>query len=330
MGLSSYCAVWLPGCQESSFRRLQAELKGGKDMKISKLFTVLLMIIVLIIPSNAAFAIQSSSQVKNQQYSTWLWDTNQIATNPDKILNFLSQNNVKNLYLQIDYNLKPDIYRSFIRKASSKNISVHALEGAPDWVSSDGITKQKKFFDWLAYYQKIAAINERFRGVHLDIEPYLSPEYNADMNKVIENYQSILLNSLDKSNSLKLSLGIDIPFWFDEVSYSTKYGSGSLAEWITKNIKNIVIMAYRDNATGDNGIINLVSKEMGLGKQYNTTITIAVETQKCAEGSYISFYEEGTNYMNSELEKVYINYKNNSNFGGFAIHDVVNWMKLKK
>lgn len=299
-------------------------------MSMPKFFTALFLTIVLIMPANVAFAGQSINVTNNNQYSTWLWDTNQITTNCDEILNFLSSNNVKNLYLQIDYNLKPDIYRSFIKKASMKNISVHALDGAPDWVSNDGVRKQKRFFDWLTNFQKTAGTNEKFKGANLDVEPYLNPNYDKNKNKILENYQAFLLNALNNCNSLKLSLSIDIPFWFDEVKYNTKYGTGSLAEWVIKNVKNVVIMAYRDSAAGDNGIINLVSKELALGKQYNTKVIIAVETQKCSEGDNISFYEEGLTYMNRELSKVYVNCNNNSSFGGFAIHDVINWMKLGK
>lgn len=55
-----------------------------------------------------------------------------------------------------------------------------------------------------------------------------------------------------------LTLSIDIPSWFDVITYSSKYGSGNLAEWIFKNIKNVTIMAYRDKALGSDGIVNIV------------------------------------------------------------------------
>lgn len=296
----------------------------------SKFFISLFMIIVLIMPTNTAFANQNNSKVTSKQYATWLWDTNQILKSQDKIINFLSTNNVKILYLQIDYNLKDEVYRSFIEKASTKNISVHALDGGADWVSDNGADSQKFFFDWLAKFQSTSSANEKFKGIHLDVEPYLNTDYNENMNRVLENYQALLLNALNNSESLGLPLYIDIPFWFDEIKYDTKYGTGSLAEWIIKNVKNVVVMAYRDSAIGDNGIINAVSRELDLGKQYNTLVTIAAETQKSAEGNYVSFNEEGYNYMNKELEKVYSNYKDNSSFGGFAIHHVISWMSLKK
>lgn len=299
-------------------------------MSISKLFISLFLSLILIMPANEAFASQNTSQIRNNQYSTWLWDTSQIVKSPDKIINFLSVNNVKVLYLQIDYSLKLDAYRSFINKASTKGISVHALDGSPDWVSDGASIKEKAFFEWLTKFQNSSLDKEKFKGVHLDVEPYLNSIYCSNKNKILENYESLLLNAFSDSKSLGLSLSIDIPFWFDGVEYSNKFGTGYLGEWIINNIKNVVVMAYRDTASGDNGIINSVSQELALGKKYNSNIIIAVETQKSDEGNYISFYEEGSSFMYKELDKVYSVYKDNSSFDGFAIHNLASWMNLKK
>lgn len=299
-------------------------------MSISKLFISIFLSLILIMPANEAFASQNTSQIRNNKYSTWLWDTSQIVKSPDKIINFLSANNVKVLYLQIDYSLKLDAYRSFINKASTKGINVYALDGSPNWTSDGASNKEKAFFEWLTKFQKSSPDKEKFKGVHLDVEPYLNSSYCTNKNKILENYESLLLNAFSDSKSLGLSLSIDIPFWFDGVEYSNRFGTGYLGEWVINNIKNVVVMAYRDTASGDNGIINAVSQELALGKKYNSNVIIAVETQKSDEGNYVSFYEEGSSLMYKELDKVYSVYKDNSSFGGFAIHNLTSWMNLKK
>ncbi|GKU26495.1 hypothetical protein [Clostridium folliculivorans] len=302
----------------------------------SKFFLALFMAVSLIIPTQALAANKNSvktpvvTQTTSTQNSTWLWDTQQIVSNSDTILNFAATNNVKNIYLQVNYSLKLDYYKNFIRKAAAKSISVQALHGAPDWASDNGAYKQQQLFDWLTKYQSSALINEKFNGVHLDVEPYLNTQYNQNMNGVIVNYQGLLLDAVSKTNALGIKLAVDVPFWFDGVTYNTKYGTGNLAEWIIKNVKNVVIMAYRDTAAGTNGIISVVSKELRLGKLYGTKVTVGVETQKSSEGDFISFYEEGRACMNQELNKVYISYSGNSSFDGFAIHHVMSWMVLRK
>ena len=301
-------------------------------MKISRLISVILLITITILPLNAvkAATVQASSIPSyNMGFSTWLWNTSEIVDNSDGIISFLVKNNVKVLYLQINYNLNNSYYKNFISKASKNNIAVQALDGSPDWVSTDGTTIQKKFFSWLTSYQKTATTTEKFKGVHLDVEPYSNSEYSTNPNKIIANYQNFILNSKNNCKKLNLDLGIDIPFWFNEVNYKTRYGSGNLAEWIFKNIKIVSIMAYRDTATGDNGINKIAEAEMNLCKKYNVKATIAVETGNVPDTPFITFFEEGQSYMYNQLNSVYLNYKSNSSFNGFAIHYLDSWLNMK-
>lgn len=301
-------------------------------MKLSKLFLTILLITILIVPSNIvnATTVQTNNSLTNNvNFSTWLWNTSKIVNNSDDIINFLVKNNVKVLYLQIDYSINHGNYRNFISKATKNNIMVEALNGSPDWVSENGTTLQNTFFDWLTIYQKASSLNEQFKGVHLDVEPYLNYNYSNNPNKEISNYQDFLLSSKNSCNQLNLNLGIDIPFWFNEVSYNTIYGSGNLTEWIFQNIKTITIMAYRDISSGDNGINKIAETEMNLCQKYNVKATIAVETGNVPDTTFVTFYEEGQTYMYNELNSVYTNYGTNSYFNGFAIHYLDSWMNMK-
>lgn len=318
---------WLPGLL---LEEILASLRGGVNMALSKFFGAFMLSITLILSTNVLTAKQNIYSKNSIQISTWLWNTQDIVSNSDSIINFLSNHNVRNLYLQVNYDLRIDIYKTFIKKATLKKISVYALNGSPEWVGPDGSNKQKQFLDWLVQYQNTSLENERFKGVHLDVEPYLNNIYESNPNQVIESYQECLISIINKSNTLELPVSVDIPFWFDEVKYNTKYGSGILADWIISNTKDVVIMAYRDNALGENGIIKLTDNEMMLGKQYNAKITIAVETQELSEENNLTFFEEGEMYMNKQLTIVYNNYKKNSAFNGFAIHSVTSWMSLSK
>lgn len=301
-------------------------------MNLSKLFLTILLITILIVPSNIvnATTVQTNNFLTNNvNFSTWLWNTSKIVNNSDDIINFLVKNNVKVLYLQIDYSMNYAKYRKFISKATKNNIIVEALDGSPEWVSANGTTLHNTFFQWLTKYQKAASLNEQFKGVHLDVEPYLNGRYSTIPNKTISKYQDFLLSSKNSCNKLNLNFGIDIPFWFNEVRYNTIYGSGNLAEWIFQNIKTISIMAYRDIATGDNGINKIAETEMNLCQKYNVKATIAVETGSVPDTTFVTFFEEGQSYMYNELNSVYTNYRTNSYFNGFAIHYLDSWMNMK-
>lgn len=59
-----------------------------------------------------------------------------------------------------------------------------------------------------------------FDGIHLDIEPYVLPQWAADHDAVIQTWESNLSAFLGKTSGSGLELGIDIPFWFDGYSAS--------------------------------------------------------------------------------------------------------------
>lgn len=69
-----------------------------------------------------------------------------------------------------------------------------------------------------------------------------------------------------KAQSFNLPLQLDIPFWYDEISYDTKYGNGILSEWLIDHSDGVTIMAYRDNSQE---IIKIAKNEIEYAKQMN-------------------------------------------------------------
>jgi hypothetical protein len=298
-------------------------------MKKLKTLTVFLLCLILMLPIKVTKVQAAEIPGQNVNTSTWLWNTSEIVTNSDTIIQFLLTNKVSTVYLQIDYSLDLAYYKSFIGKASANNIKVHALEGSTEWVSSGGGILYNNFFTWLNNYQRSSEAGQQFTGVHLDVEPYGNKLYSKSPNKVLENYQQFLISALDSCSSLNLELNIDIPFWFNTVQYKNKYGKGNLAEWIFQRVKNVTIMAYRDTAEGANGIIKISEAEMNLCKKYNVKATLAVETGRLDETPFVTFYEEGLLHMYTQLDIVRQYYSSHSSFNGFAVHYLENWMTMK-
>ncbi|MDZ5474033.1 amidase [Bacillus sp. 31A1R] len=290
--------------------------------KLSLIFLLGLGLMLSTIPSKAEANVRAP-------LSTWLWDTAKIQTKGDEILSFLEKQNVKQVYLQVNSQIPVSAYKQFISKASRKYIKVHALDGAPDWVSPNGGQHLKSMFDWLRAYQRQALPQERFSGVHLDVEPYLHSSWNSDYDNSVLAYQKMLSNAKVYSGQLKLPLGADIPFWFDEKMYNNSYGKGDLASWVIRNVHYISIMAYRDQAVGPNGIIELVKNEVNLANKLGKAIIIGVETGQSYEAQYVSFYEEGQAYMFNQLQLVQSAYSKVRNVS-FAIHYVDSWMAMKQ
>ncbi len=301
-------------------------------MKPSKLIPLFLFIALLFVPTTIAKAAPNkatATTISTQNYSTWLWNTNEITYNADNLLAFMVDNNVTDVQLQVNYGIDYAYYQDFISRAAANNIAVHALEGSPDWVMEGGVVSQDAFFAWLADYQANSAPEAQFKGIHLDVEPYhYSTGYGTDPNGVLGRYQDFLMNAKTQAANLQLNLAIDIPFWFNEVSYSTSYGNGNLAAWIFNNIKTVTIMAYRDFASGANGINQLAETEMNMARQYNVSATIAVETENIGDPTYVTFFEEGNAYMYNELNIVRQYFSKNRAFSGIGIHHLGSWMNM--
>lgn len=328
MGLTNDFIVRLPSCQAPF---LSLGLKGEKLMKILKGFICgIIALFVLgsqlgvIGMNNKVHAIESSTL---PEYSTWLWDTVKIVHEREATLTFLEEKQVKHVYLQINRNINATYYKEFISEAASMNIKVYALDGDPNWgTTSKGFTS---FLSWVTTYQQGADVNEKFVGIHLDIEPYLSPLWTSNYKAAVNKYQNALIAASKTAKSLDISFAVDIPFWFDEMNYKNKHGKGNLAKWAIGLTDEVSIMAYRDKAVGPNGIIELVKYEMNLANTLNKKVNIAVETMNLGNDGFLTFYEEGQAEMNTQLELVLNSYGNYPSFNGFSVHHVGSWMTLK-
>ncbi len=261
--------------------------------------------------------------------STWLWNTYEIVNNESEVLAFLQQQQVTDLYLQVDQQIEKSIYQQFIERATELNIKVHALDGAPNWATRNGIKKYKAFKDWLQSYQTSSSPEQRFAGIHLDVEPYLLPEWQKNQQSTIEYYQNFVRDFQLFAQEYDLQFGLDIPFWFDEISYrNKKYGRGTLSEWVINESDYLTIMAYRNFAEGTNGIIQLVKNELDYAEANGKKVIVAVETETSNEGNQISFANYGGHYLEEELLKVVDYYSQMSNFAGVAVHHYDSWRTL--
>lgn len=258
-------------------------------------------------------------------YGTWIWNTRKIVESPDSIIKFLKENAFSEVYLQIDQDIDAKYYKYFIKSASSNGINVYALEGNPDWILKSNRRQLDSFLNWVVKYNSSKLQDERFFGIHLDVEPYLLSIWQTDKTKAITEYMDYIsyLKFFGTKNGLKIA--VDIPFWFDEIKIPKQ--KINLAEYVISQVDSINIMAYRDRAES---IIEVVKNEIVYGKKHNKNIVISVETGNTSEGENITFYQEGLDFMWNEINKVNEYYKNSYNNYSFAVHYLENIMNMKK
>ncbi|MEW9669925.1 amidase [Ammoniphilus sp. 3BR4] len=282
---------------------------------------------MVIFPSPVGYTTEpADSSGQRKVLGTWLWNASTIETNGEGILAFLQKQQVNKLYLQISRKLSLQSYQTFIEQASVRGIEVFALDGAPNWASPGGERFSRQFFDWLKAYQQSSVPAQQFKGIQLDVEPYLDQGWKEDYQGTVFRYQDMIVASYTKARDMDLKFTLAVPFWFDNRSFSNSYGDGILAEWIILNSDEVVIMAYRDQAQQINP---LVEQEVRWANHHSKQVNIAVETRESAEGDRISFYEEGSAYMHQQLEEVSGKYSQDVSFNGLAIHHLMTWMDMK-
>jgi hypothetical protein len=271
----------------------------------------------------------SSNVSQTKVNSTWLWNTALIEKEPSSIIEFLLKNKVNQLYLQVNRDLPQKSYQQFIELASEKGIDIFALDGSEKWLD-DKDDRKELFIKWLHEYQENSSADQKFAGIHLDIEPYLNKKWKSNFEITVEKYQSILMEIKKEAGLLNLPLTVDIPFWFDNTIFSNKkYGKAALSNWVIRNTAGVTIMAYRDSADGKNGIYALTLNEISYASRYNKKVEIAIETKPLKNQDYLTFYEEGYEKMINVLNQLNSKYQKQRSFNGFAVHSYEYWKVLK-
>ncbi|WP_055108305.1 hypothetical protein [Paenibacillus ihumii] len=287
---------------------------------LRRLFFLLLASMIILSASNP---IRTEAATGKLPKATWLWHAKLIETKPDELLSFSASEGIHFIYLQISNKVDTSYYKNFIAKAHALGIRVHALNGAPNWALESNRSQLASFMKWIGDYQATAAEEEKFTGIHVDIEPYLLPEWKTDLNNVIKQWQSNVEFLVQESAKLRLPIAADLPFWLDK--YAASESKMSLSSWMISQFDSVTLMSYRDSASA---VISLAQQELLEAEKLNKRIYTGVETKYSSEGNQVTFYEEGYDYLNIQL--LYLDQlgRNYRSYAGIAVHDLVGMMDL--
>ncbi|MDQ0300161.1 hypothetical protein J2S78_002608 [Salibacterium salarium] len=265
----------------------------------------------------------------NQVKATWIWDIENLDENHEDAVSFASNQGVNLIYLHVDLKefSKKD-FQSFIKKASKKDIDVYALGGDPNWALTKNQKSLDDFMSIVKNYNRQSSEEERFQGVHVDIEPYLLPDWKTDKEKVITQWMN---NINHLTNQIKadteLNVSGDVPFWINQVKIPGK--NRYVGDWMISTLDSLTIMAYRDRTDGENGIKGIVSPLVEQAANRSKSVVIAVNVIKTEEGSHTTFYDNSIGYMKHELNLLDNHFSGHPGYGGVAVHDYHYWKSNK-
>ncbi|WP_261944721.1 hypothetical protein [Paenibacillus melissococcoides] len=282
--------------------------------------------LLLLIVSAALMA--GFTQADEPQRATWVWQAERIVSDPEQLLSFAKKNQIDVMYLHIHPDVPGSAYRQFVRQADKEGIEVHALAGDPTWALPEYRGRMMDFLHKIQHYNAQAAEDERFRGIHLDIEPYVLPQWEEDANEIAHAWMDnldVFLEAGRKEGSLEF--GVDIPVWFDGYA-GTDPSDASLTESVMKRFDYTTLMAYRHELEGDNGILALIREEMAIGDRLGTKVLVGINAKPMPGEEHTTFANQGAAAMNDVLKQIGASLAGHSSYGGTAVHDYRYWNDL--
>lgn len=268
----------------------------------------------------------------------WVWDARLIMSEEGRshLLAFSRKRRIGVLYLSA-YDLRPPMdqhYRQFNRMAHRQGIQVHALAGDPRWGKPQ---YHRVPLEWLQGVRRMnlsASMEERFDGIHTDVEVYLlSKSWKEHPEVLLGGYLDLNAKMAQavKEGPLPMEFSVDIPFWFDDDSSYRILWNGQVklpAQHVLDTVDAVTVMAYRNFAEGSDGTVHLVSLEMNYADRIGKKVTIGQETQENLYPAYVTFGGTSCRALHSEMEKIRGALGRRPSFGGFAIHHYESYKKL--
>lgn len=283
-----------------------------------KIGVISLIVLVLLGVCN-----MKSIHAQSLHKATWLWNTALIVDSTADILQFASSQQINMIYLQINRDLDISQYQRFITAASAQHITVEALDGAPSWALDQDRHQLQDTLQWIESYQHASSPTEQFSGIHIDIEPYLLPNWAEEQATIITQWQRSVQMITTTAQSLHLSSSADIPFWL--YTLRTPDDRSTLSQWMIEQYDSLTMMAYRDSGAA---IYDVAQAQLSEADTAGKNMYIGVETNASSEGEHISFYGKGATALTTALSVVSAQASTHSSFAGIAVHDYVGWGKI--
>jgi hypothetical protein len=230
----------------------------------------------------------------------------------------------------------------YISAMSERGIRVFASSGHTDWSMPQNQAIPLAIQSFVHDYNNKYSL--QFSGIEFDIESYNQQGFTEAS---FTEKELVLLEFLDlvdtiaeahtayvtSSGQTDFELGFAVPYWFDNtnqnirsVSWQDKTGPvlyHLLDRLNGVNRSNIVVMAYRDAALGNDGIIfhSRTEIEYAQSRAPSVEIIIGLETAD-VEPEKITFYGKSLAELSSEYRLVSEEFEGSGVLGGIAINDL--------
>src|SRR5258705_2123930 len=186
-------------------------------------------------------------------------------------------------------------WAALLAEGRRHGMRLHALDGDPAYALRSQHDVVLAIVDAVISYNASVAPAARFYGIHFDIEPYLLPAWKqpATREPLLADYLELNARVAKRAHAAGLVYGVDIPFWWQSiddatgkaVSMTTFRGIRRTAtEHLLTLVDNVGVMAYRNVATGPDGIVGLALDTLERADRIGEAdVFVGIETEKISE-----------------------------------------------
>ncbi len=260
--------------------------------------------------------------------ATWIWEADALhliehPSDERQALSLLRRRHITTLYLYADAVHDRGLlvrraadYRYFVKRAHEAGLRVFALLG-PDWR-----TRATTMFQRVLDYNRSSSPSGRFDGVNLDIEPYNINGWRRNERELLRQYLDLgsALMDLKRASRQTILVGPAIPFWFADISVRWRGVSGSVTRHVLAMFDYAVVMDYRNQAAGGDGIIEHAAASLAIARHQGKPVLLGIDVEPGGLGK-TSFWGRTEGDMHYALSETKRAFQANPAFTGFSIED---------
>ena len=253
---------------------------------------------------------------RSMQKALWVWETTVLVekSEQEKLVGFVQSENIDNVFLGLPYDstmatrqdgliVDSKTLGPIVRSLNAAGVRVHALAGDKDFILPDRREFVKRGIQNIVDYNKSAPPGEQFYAIHLDVEPYLFPGFGSSRQQwFLQNFLETLNECARIAHDGGMLIGADTPFWFDGINEMTQLPIVASFNGITKPLyqhvldmmDNVTLMDYRTSVEGENGIVQLATKELEYADRTGKQIFVGLETSPLPDETILTFIQAPT------------------------------------
>jgi len=235
--------------------------------------------------------------------AVWLWNPGPALTDAASraaFFQFLEREGIGRVWAQVGLDPGPSPrlsheaqWRSLLADAHRRTVRIEALDGDPTYALQAYHHVTLRVVDALLAFNRAAAPQEQFDGLHLDIEPYLLIpwRFRVARETLLREYLDLMVECQRRLYEFPgMEFGVDIPSWWQSIDERTGRPIADVAFQHTRKaasahlidrLDNVGIMNYRNVAEGGDGLIGHGTDLLAYADQAkHARIWMGVETSR--------------------------------------------------